>query len=82
MKFSLMFALLFMMFAGAAHSQDSAGLFFHGTAPTLDDITRVAGGATVNSEQVEAVTRVTVASSASVNGSPPSTPASLVSEAS
>ncbi|HUQ10369.1 MAG TPA: hypothetical protein VM146_08625 [Steroidobacteraceae bacterium] len=62
MKFPLTFALLLAsLFSGTAQSQDSAGLFFYGPAPTVDDIARVAGGATVSSEQVEAVTRVTIA---------------------
>jgi hypothetical protein len=62
MKFPLTFALLFfIIFSGAARSQDSAGLFFHGPPPTLDDIARVAGDATVSTETVESVVRVTVA---------------------
>ena len=61
MKFSLTLALLFLLYTGTAQSQDSAGLFFHGTAPTVDDIAKAANGATVNSELVEGVTRVTVA---------------------
>jgi hypothetical protein len=65
MKFALSFALLLFglspWFGGAAHAQDNAALYFYGPPPTVDDITRVAGDATVTSSLVESVTRVTIA---------------------
>src|SRR5699024_9613438 len=47
-------------FTGTAHSQDSAALYFYGTPPTVEEIATLAGDATVSSNLVESVTRVTV----------------------
>ncbi len=54
-------ALLFLTFSGASLAQDNAGLFFYGSPPSVETITRLAGDATVTSNLVESVTRVTVA---------------------
>lgn len=61
MKLSLTLMLFGFLFAGAAQAQDNAGLFFYGPPPTVETITRLAGEATVTSNLVESVTRVTVA---------------------
>ncbi|HUQ10127.1 MAG TPA: hypothetical protein VM146_07400 [Steroidobacteraceae bacterium] len=65
MKSTLSFASLFLvlatLFGGTAQAQDSAALYFYGPAPTMDDITRAAGDASVTTNVVETWTRVTVA---------------------
>jgi hypothetical protein len=65
MKFPLSLALLLLglssLFGSSARAQDSAGLYFYGTPPTVQDITAAAGGATVTTTQVYAVTRVSIA---------------------
>lgn len=64
MKFALSLAFLLglsSLFGGTAQAQDSAGLYFYGTPPTVEGITEAAAGATVTTSQVGEVTRVSIA---------------------
>jgi hypothetical protein len=61
MKLTPVFALLLLLVSGATLAQDNAGLYFYGPPPSVDDIVKVAGEASVSSTVVESVTRVTVA---------------------
>jgi hypothetical protein len=56
----LAYALLLLIFSGAALAQDNAGLFFYGPPPSVETITSLAGDAKVETERDGAVTRVTV----------------------